>query len=166
MKFTGPTPNSALATTAILLATAAGRALAAPQPLAAETTAAPTVTARACTTGTPVSTSGFNIDYAWVEPTVIPEAGYQPDPSWSSEHVVGTQTFGVPEPIESGFAYAQFKCQYSCNAHDSGSFFVKYDGPESKVGSYCSCFDELITPDLFVTGNQTVVGAWNAICRA
>ncbi|KAI1152544.1 hypothetical protein F4825DRAFT_418645 [Nemania diffusa] len=72
-------------------------------------------------------------------------------------------TFGVPEPVETGFAYAQFKCQYYCQNHsDGGSFFVHAD---SKVGSYCDCFNELMDPETFVTDNQSLVGAWNAICR-
>jgi len=51
------------------------------------------------------------------------------------------QTFGVPPPVETGFAYAQFKCQYYCeNASKGGSFFVRGD---SKVGSYCNCYNEL-----------------------
>ncbi|EMR67094.1 hypothetical protein UCREL1_5909 [Eutypa lata UCREL1] len=159
MKFSSSLESLALITAAF--STTASHALAVPEP-----TEAPSATAKACTTGTPVFTSGFNIDYAWVEPTVVLEGGYQPDPSWSSEHLVGTQTFGVPMPIESGFAYAQFKCQYSCNSRESGSFFVKYAGPGNQIGSYCSCFDDLLTPDIFVAGNQTVVGAWNAICPA
>lgn len=48
----------------------------------------------------------------------------------------------MPEPVESGFAYAQFKCQYYCNGGpDAGSFFVNYAG--AGQGSLCSCFDDL-----------------------
>lgn len=51
------------------------------------------------------------------------------------------QTFGVPEPIETGFAYAQFKCEYYCKNHsEGGSFFVRADG---KTGSSCECYNEL-----------------------
>ncbi|KAI1352565.1 hypothetical protein F5Y01DRAFT_313759 [Xylaria sp. FL0043] len=73
-------------------------------------------------------------------------------------------TFGVPEPVETGFAYAQFKCEYYCNnKSEGGSFFVHAD---SKVGSYCECYDELMDPETFINNNQTLVGAWNAICKA
>lgn len=36
------------------------------------------------------------------------------------------QTYGVPAPLETGFAFAQFKCQFKCNSLDSASFFVEY----------------------------------------
>ncbi|KAI0540117.1 hypothetical protein GGR58DRAFT_499522 [Xylaria digitata] len=80
------------------------------------------------------------------------------------EALIRTQTFGVPEPVETGFAYAQFKCEYYCqNQSKGGSFFVRAD---SKVGSYCDCYDELMDPETFINNNnQTLVGAWNAICR-
>lgn len=44
-------------------------------------------------------------------------------------------------PVESGFAYAEFKCQYSCNSYEGSSYFIKYAG--NTTGSYCSCFDDL-----------------------
>jgi hypothetical protein len=57
---------------------------------AADVVAEPRATAD-CTTGTPTTTAGYPIKYAWTVPTVIPESGYQPDSVWSSAHVVGTQ---------------------------------------------------------------------------
>lgn len=36
------------------------------------------------------------------------------------------QTYDVPAPLETGFALAQFKCQFKCNSFDSASFFVEY----------------------------------------
>ncbi|KAI1375127.1 hypothetical protein F4677DRAFT_141271 [Hypoxylon crocopeplum] len=136
--------------------------------LAYPATEAPTPTAAAapCTTGEPVVTAGYTINYAPAIPTVGFKAGYQPEPAWAGDHVVGTYTFGVPLPVESGFAYAQFKCQYYCNGGpDAGSFFVNYAGAGSQVGSYCTCFDELLEPESFVSMNQTLVGAWNHICK-
>lgn len=32
----------------------------------------------------------------------------------------------MPEPFETGFAYAQYKCQFKCNSFGGSSFFVKY----------------------------------------
>ncbi|KAI1390729.1 uncharacterized protein F4822DRAFT_162281 [Hypoxylon trugodes] len=142
--------------TALTAVASAAAALAAP---------AATSSATPCTTGSPVVTSGYTINYAHAVPTPAFENGYQPESAWSKSHVVGTYTFGVPEPVESGFAYAQFKCQYFCNAKPAGSFFVNY-ADDSKVGSYCTCFDELLQPESFVSNNQTIVGAWNHICAA
>ncbi|KAL7625001.1 hypothetical protein AAE478_004215 [Parahypoxylon ruwenzoriense] len=120
-----------------------------------------------CTTGSPVVTAGYTINYAPAVPTAVFESGYQPEQAWAKEHVVGTYTFGVPPPLESGFAYAQFKCQYYCNGSPgAGSFFVNYAGASSRIGSYCTCFDELLEPENFVSNNQSLVGAWNHICAA
>lgn len=144
-----------------------------------------TTAAHPCTTGSPVVSYGYTINYALATPTAEAQArgGYEPDPSWSSAHLLGTQvsfefpsscpsiyfpnvfpiavlshqrstnhlsltltkkTFGVPQPpVESGIAYAAFKCQYSCNSWAAGSFFLKYAGPGNQNGSYCSCFDDL-----------------------
>ncbi|KAF2969334.1 hypothetical protein GQX73_g4227 [Xylaria multiplex] len=101
------------------------------------------VLATPCTTGEPVITAGYPIKYyAQATPGAGASAsGYQPESIWAQQHLVGTYTFGVPEPIETGFAYAQFKCEYYCqNQSKGGSFFVRAD---SKVGSYCDCYDEL-----------------------
>ncbi|KAI8966170.1 hypothetical protein F5Y11DRAFT_214977 [Daldinia sp. FL1419] len=130
-------------------------------------TPTPTVKAAPCTTGAPVVTAGYTINYAPAVPTVAFQNGYQPEEAWSKSHVIGTYTFGVPTPVESGFAYAQFKCQYYCNNAGSvgaGSFFVSYAGDQSKVGSYCTCFDDLLEPDSFVDNSEALVGAWNHIC--
>ncbi|KAI0420175.1 hypothetical protein F5X98DRAFT_38033 [Xylaria grammica] len=122
--------------------------------------------ATACTTGTPVTTAGYPIRYfAQATPGASGSiGGYGPEPGWAQQHLVGSYTFGVPEPIETGFAYAQFKCEYYCanRLSQGGSFFVRAD---SKVGSYCDCYDELMDPETFITNNQTLVGAWNAICK-
>ncbi|KAI1342157.1 hypothetical protein F5Y15DRAFT_413424 [Xylariaceae sp. FL0016] len=126
-----------------------------------------TATDPPCTTGAAVVTAGYTIKWAPAIPTESFGHGYRPEPAWARDHVVGTYTFGVPMPIESGFAYAQFKCQYYCNAQTgAGSFFVDYAGKDSRAGSYCNCYDELLDPESFVENNQTVVGAWNAICKA
>lgn len=60
--------------------------------LAYPATDAPTPTAAAvpCTTGDPVVTAGYTINYAPAIPTAVFEAGYQPEPVWAKEHVVGT----------------------------------------------------------------------------
>ncbi|KAI0007370.1 hypothetical protein F4779DRAFT_513083 [Xylariaceae sp. FL0662B] len=129
--------------------------------------AAAASTASPCTTGEPVVTAGYTIKYAPATPTQAAlEHGYQPEPAWAENHVVGTYTFGVPQPVESGFAFAQFKCQYYCNGGTpaAGSFFVKYAGEGSQIGSYCSCYSELLDPESFVADNQTLIGAWNSIC--
>ncbi|KAI0470942.1 hypothetical protein GGR56DRAFT_121629 [Xylariaceae sp. FL0804] len=122
-----------------------------------------------CTTGTPVVTGGYTINYAPAVPAVgalADGSGFRPEPAWAADHLVGSNTFAVPLPVESGFAYAQFKCQYYCNAHTgTGAFFVDYAGADSRVGSYCSCYDGLLDPATFVTNNQTVQGAWNVICK-
>ncbi|KAI0525633.1 hypothetical protein F5B22DRAFT_658443 [Xylaria bambusicola] len=97
----------------------------------------------ACTTGAPTTTAGYPIMY-YTQATPGATAfvnGYQPEPRWAREHLVGSYTFGVPKPIETGFAYAQFKCEYYCqNQSHGGSFFVRAD---SKVGSYCECYNDL-----------------------
>lgn len=88
---------------------AASRVVAAPAPEPTPAAAG----AKPCTTGDPVVTSGYTIDYAWVQPTVIPAGGYEPDPSWSSAHVVGTQVspsyvttyMHVPDAVLSPFLY-------------------------------------------------------------
>ncbi|KAI1879093.1 hypothetical protein JX265_003270 [Neoarthrinium moseri] len=121
---------------------------------------------KACTTGTAVVTAGYTINYAPATPTAtIAGAGYHPEPAWESGRVVATYTYGVPTPIETGFAYAQFKCQYTCNGASppGSSFFVKYVG--GQVGSQCTCYSDLLKPEALVPYNQTVVGAWNAICK-
>ncbi|KAJ8111023.1 hypothetical protein ONZ43_g5725 [Nemania bipapillata] len=129
-----------------------------PEPTAA-------IPATACTTGRPMTTAGYPMRY-YAQATPSSDDlvnGYKPEPRWASQHLVGSYTFGVPEPVETGFAYAQFKCQYYCQNHsEGGSFFVRAD---SKVGSYCDCYDELMDPEIFVSNNQTLVGAWNAICK-
>ncbi|ETS77023.1 hypothetical protein PFICI_10897 [Pestalotiopsis fici W106-1] len=124
----------------------------------------PSTTSAYCTTGTPVVTAGYTINYAPAEPTVIQSGvGYKPEATWASQHVAATYTYGVPDPKETGFAYAQFKCQYTCNSAPGGSsFFVEYIG--GQVGSSCTCYTELLFPETFVAGNQTMVGGWNAIC--
>ncbi|KAI8633010.1 hypothetical protein F5Y19DRAFT_471268 [Xylariaceae sp. FL1651] len=122
--------------------------------------------AAACTTGSPVTTAGYPIlYYTKATPTIGAFAqGYKPEPRWASQHLVGTYTFGVPAPVETGFAYAQFKCQYYCeDKSDGGSFFVAR--ADSRIGSYCSCYNDLMDPTTFVDNNQTLVGAWNAICK-
>ena len=52
-----------------------------------------TTTAHPCTTGTPVVSYGYTISYALVTPTVEAQLreGYEPDPSWSSAHLLGTE---------------------------------------------------------------------------
>ncbi|KAI1420647.1 hypothetical protein F5Y12DRAFT_719340 [Xylaria sp. FL1777] len=123
----------------------------------------PTATATACTEGTPTTIAGYPIMYYTQATPGANLVGYKPEPRWAGEHLVGTYTFGVPEPTETGFAYAQFKCEYYCqNQSEGGSFFVHAD---SEVGSYCECYDELMDPESFVSNNQTLVGAWNAICK-
>ncbi|KAI1464504.1 uncharacterized protein F4812DRAFT_467084 [Daldinia caldariorum] len=151
------TLRAALSTVAVVAAGLAFPAAEAP---------APTPAAAPCTTGEPVVTAGYTINYAPAVPTVAFQKGYQPDEAWSNSHVIGTYTFGVPTPVESGFAYAQFKCQYYCNNAGSGagSFFVNYAGEESNSGSYCTCFDELLEPETFVENEESLVGAWNHIC--
>ncbi|KAI5865432.1 hypothetical protein GGS23DRAFT_618470 [Durotheca rogersii] len=128
---------------------------------------APTETAQEapCVTGTPVVTAGYTIDgYAPALPTARFESGYQPEPAWADDHVVGTYTFGVPSPVAEGFAYAQFKCQYYCRSSPAASFFVGYVG--SRSGSLCTCYDELLDTEKFVAYNESLVGAWNHICPA
>ncbi|KAI2466714.1 hypothetical protein F4781DRAFT_340123 [Annulohypoxylon bovei var. microspora] len=132
--------------------------------LPASETPSPTVAAAPCTSGTSIVTAGYTINYAPAVPTVVFEDGYQPADAWMADHVVGTYTFGVPPPVETGFAYAQFKCQYYCNNVDTaGSFFVNYT--ENDSGSLCTCFDDLLEPQSFVSNNQSMVGAWNHICK-
>ncbi|KAI1493245.1 hypothetical protein F5X96DRAFT_666894 [Biscogniauxia mediterranea] len=114
-----------------------------------------------CTTGTPTVTGGYTITYAQAKPSIAFEQGYKPEPAWAKDHAVGSYTFGVPQPHETGFAYAQFKCQNYCNNNGHGGFFVSYAGP----GSDCTCFDELLDPRSFVDNNQSLVGAWNPICK-
>ncbi|KAI0124159.1 hypothetical protein BJ170DRAFT_73929 [Xylariales sp. AK1849] len=116
-----------------------------------------------CTTGTAEVTAGYTINYAKATPTsTVDGSGYQPESIWGSSHAVATYTYGVATPLESGFAYAQFKCQYTCNAVPGSSFFVEYAG--GQIGSYCTCYDDLLVPETFVPLNQTMVGAWNSIC--
>jgi hypothetical protein len=50
-----------------------------------------------CTTGTPVVTYGYTINYAEATPTAMPFGqGYQPEPAWGSSHVVATYVSSVP----------------------------------------------------------------------
>ncbi|KAI0444619.1 hypothetical protein F4803DRAFT_246227 [Xylaria telfairii] len=121
-----------------------------------------TVSSKACMAGAPTVTAGYTISYyVQVTPSAL-ENGYQPESAWADQHLVGTYSFGVPPPVETGFAYAQYKCQYYCkNQSEGGSFFVRGD---DQVGSYCECYDELMDPETFVDNSQTLVGAWNAIC--
>ncbi|KAI1435927.1 hypothetical protein GGR50DRAFT_653887 [Xylaria sp. CBS 124048] len=159
--------------------------------LAAFASAAP------CTTGNTTTTAGFPMPYyTQAKPlSTTFSQGYEPDPTWASRHHVGGNTFGVPDPIETGFAYAQFKCQYYCKAQSppsspspspsrhrahrsqnqnqdqdqnqdqfspGGSFFVRAD---PAVGSWCTCFNNTMDPNTFVSGIQTLVGAWNSLCE-
>ncbi|KAI0884247.1 uncharacterized protein GGS22DRAFT_189378 [Annulohypoxylon maeteangense] len=125
----------------------------------------PTASAAAatCTSGSSVVTAGYTINYAAAVPTVVFENGYQPAEDWAAAHSKGSYTFGVPPPVETGFAYAQFKCQYYCNNVPAGSFFVNYF--DTAKGSLCTCFDDLLDPQSFVSNNQSLVGAWNSICK-
>jgi hypothetical protein len=140
----------------------------------------PSTTAAYCTSGEPVVTAGYTINYAPAAPTAVQSGvGYKPEAVWANDHIAATyvsglpnfplgpalsyhvlrcsssflffsrsvpdlprmqcgkerqtnrdnllQTYGVPEPKETGFAYAQFKCQYTCNSAPGGSsFFVEY----------------------------------------
>ncbi|KAI1117251.1 hypothetical protein F5Y14DRAFT_448183 [Nemania sp. NC0429] len=150
---------SSTRTTLLLLASAiAALAAGLPDPAAA-------VLGTACTTGAPMTTAGYPMSfYVRATPSAgSREEGYQPKPEWASQHLVGTYTFGVPEPIETGFAFAQYKCQYYCRDQSKGgSFFVRAD---PKVGSYCDCYNDLMGPQSFVSNGQGRVGAWNAICE-
>ncbi|KAI1458911.1 hypothetical protein F4805DRAFT_106557 [Annulohypoxylon moriforme] len=120
--------------------------------------------AATCTSGSSVVTAGYTITYAAAVPTVVFENGYKPAEAWATSHTKGSYSFGVPDPVETGFAYAQFKCQYYCNnVPNAESFFVNYDG-EGK-GSECTCYDELIDPQGFVSNDQARVGAWNNRCK-
>ncbi len=51
---------------------------------------APAPAAVPCTTGSPVVTAGYTINYAPAVPTIAFQQGYQPEPAWSEGHVVGT----------------------------------------------------------------------------
>ncbi|KAI1330090.1 hypothetical protein F5Y16DRAFT_396656 [Xylariaceae sp. FL0255] len=121
-----------------------------------------------CATGSPVTTAGYTISY-YTEATPTPGAfveGYAPKADWASQHLVGTYTFGVPTPVETGFAYAQFKCQYYCeNMSRGGSFYVSA-APDTQVGASCNCFNEIMDPTTFVSDSEALVGAFNAICSA
>lgn len=130
---------------------------------------APTPTARAvasalvsCTTGSSVVTAGYTISYAPAVPTGF-QSGYQPAEDWAAAHSKASYTFGAPDPIATGFAYSQFKCQFYCNNVPSGSFFVDYK--DNKTGSLCTCYDEVMDPQSFVANEQPLVGAWNNICK-
>lgn len=45
-----------------------------------------------CTTGSPVVTAGYTINYAPATPTakLISDSGYQPDASWGIQHMAAT----------------------------------------------------------------------------
>ncbi|RYP42359.1 hypothetical protein DL767_000281 [Monosporascus sp. MG133] len=123
-------------------------------------TNAPEQTGIPCTQGNPVVTEGYTIDYTWVGPTPHNGSPFEPSASWSSEHAFGGSTLRD----DTSFAYIEFKCQYVCNAANGLSFYVEYGGPKSLERTYCSCFDNLLHDDVYIPGNQTKVGAFNAIC--
>ena len=51
----------------------------------------PSTTSAYCTTGTPVVTAGYTINYAPAEPTVVQSGvGYKPEATWASQHVAAT----------------------------------------------------------------------------
>ncbi|RYP16190.1 hypothetical protein DL765_005248 [Monosporascus sp. GIB2] len=119
-----------------------------------------------CTQGDPVVTEGYTINYTRAEPTPHNGTPFEPSVSWSSEHVVATQAFGhTMFHDNTGFAYVAFKCQYMCNEARGSSFYVEHGGPKSLKSIYCSCFDDLLHDEVYTPGNQTKVGAFNAICR-
>ncbi|KAK8100399.1 hypothetical protein PG999_010773 [Apiospora kogelbergensis] len=119
-----------------------------------------------CTTGSPLTTAGYPINgYSHATPTQFAGQAYKPDSEWAGSHVLGTYTYDVPLPLETGFAYAQFKCQFKCNSFGGSSFFVKYAGANNNEGSLCTCYDDLMNPDTFVADKQAMVGAWNSICK-
>ena len=63
-----------------------------------------TTAAHPCTTGSPVVSYGYTINYALATPTAEAQArgGYEPDPSWSSAHLLGTQvSFEFPSSCPS-----------------------------------------------------------------
>ncbi|KAK8058508.1 hypothetical protein PG994_008956 [Apiospora phragmitis] len=106
-----------------------------------------------CTSGTPTTTAGYPISYSQATPTQFVGQAYQPALDWASSHILGTYTYGVPLPTETGFAYAQYKCQFKCNSFEGSSFFVKYG-------------DDMMDPDTFVADEQAMVGAWNSLCNS
>ncbi|KAI0205360.1 hypothetical protein F4808DRAFT_282010 [Astrocystis sublimbata] len=120
-------------------------------------------TTTTCVEGTPTTTAGYPMLF-YVPATPSPDSfqsGYRPESGWAGEHLVGSYTFGASSPAETGgvFAYVQYKCQYYCkNGVGGGSFFVE--------GGNCQCYDDLLDPGTFVDNNQTLVGAWNAMCGA
>ncbi|KAK6834059.1 hypothetical protein PG987_008753 [Apiospora arundinis] len=118
-----------------------------------------------CTSGTPVTTAGYPINYSHVTPTQFAGQAYQLDSAWASSHFLGTYTYGVPPPLETGFAYAQFRCQFKCNSFGGSSFFVKYASADSNEGALCTCYDNLMDPDTFVADDEAMVGAWNSLCK-
>ncbi|KAH9909582.1 hypothetical protein F4778DRAFT_775499 [Xylariomycetidae sp. FL2044] len=140
---------------------AVGLALASPvdNVVKRETTGA----APSCTTGLPVTTSGYSINYAQATPTIAFNIGYRPEPAWASAHYMSDMSYGGSEPDDEVFAYLQFKCQYHANSADAASFFVQYD--PAKGGTTCNMYDDLLDPVGFVANNQTHVGAWNSICN-
>ena len=83
---------------ALVLSAALGAAIgqAAPAPEPTETVPA----THPCTAGSPVVSYGYTISYARATPTAEAQvrAGYEPDPSWSSEHLLGTQVRAAPPP--------------------------------------------------------------------
>ncbi|KAK8035209.1 hypothetical protein PG993_010204 [Apiospora rasikravindrae] len=118
-----------------------------------------------CTSGTPTTTAGYPISYFHATPTQFGNQAYQPEADWAGSHILGTYTYGMPLPTETGFAYAQYKCQFKCNSFGGSSFFVKYAGADSTEGALCTCYSDLMDPDTFVADDQAMVGAWNSLCK-
>ncbi|KAK7936082.1 hypothetical protein PG985_001577 [Apiospora marii] len=118
-----------------------------------------------CTSGTPTTTAGYPISYSHATPTQFSQQAYQPEAAWAGSHLLGTMTYAVPEPFETGFAYAQYKCQFKCNSFGGLSFFVKYPGDDDNSNAMCTCYSDLMDPDTFVADNEVMVGAWNALCK-
>ncbi|KAK7967218.1 uncharacterized protein PG986_001495 [Apiospora aurea] len=145
-----------------------------------------------CTSGTPTTTAGYPISYFHATPTQFADKAYQPEADWAGSHILSTYTYGMPLPLETGFAYAQYKCQFKCNSFGGSSFFVKYSeesrhthityttckrlylltfasfylaGVDETEGALCTCYSDLMDPDTFVADDQAMVGAWNSLCK-
>ncbi|KAK7963644.1 hypothetical protein PG988_010618 [Apiospora saccharicola] len=138
-----------------------------------------------CTSGTPTTTAGYSMGYFHATPTQFKNKAYQPEAAWAKNHIKGTMTYGVSEPTETGFAYAQFKCQFKCNSWSASSFFVKWckSSPVppkvltnwvspsfhgtagGKDDAMCTCYSDLMDPDTFVSDTENMVGAWNSLCK-
>lgn len=72
----------------------------------------PSTTAAYCTSGEPVVTAGYTINYAPAAPTAVQSGvGYKPEAVWANDHIAATYVSSLPNfPLVPALSYHVLTC--------------------------------------------------------